>query len=108
MSAGLSNKQIYNRLQTIKRQLERAGVTVIYRKRQLVRFEAEGTHKIGGFNISFEVLHARNGECARTPVVYITGTPNHLEGRYGGRDFNHGTFEQGLEAVINLFSEVHR
>jgi hypothetical protein len=108
MGAGLSTKQIngriYNRLQTIKRNLERAGVAVVYRNYSLIRFEAEGTQKIGGFNISFSVSTASNGKCA--PLVYITGSLRQ-NGRWGGwNNLNHGTFEQGIAAIINTFSEV--
>jgi hypothetical protein len=108
MSAGLSKKQIngriYRHLQTIKRNLELAGVHVSYRKYQLCRFEQEGTQKIGGFNISYSVSHASNGEVAGVPVVYITGTMQ-PDARYGGWTDNHGTFVQGIANIVNQFSE---
>lgn len=108
MGAGLSSKQInsriYNRLQSIKNQLAKAGVTVVYKNYSLIRYEAEHTQKIGGFNISFNVMRASNGEVAGSPSVYIT---NALEGNgsYSWREKSAGSFEQGISKLIEIFGE---
>jgi hypothetical protein len=110
MSAGLSTKQInsriYNRLQTIKRQLSRAGVPSTYHAHQLCRFETVNTPNIGGWNISFRVIRASNGESAGTPSLYIT---NSLQGgfHFGGWDAdNNGAFADGIKKLIELYAEV--
>jgi hypothetical protein len=110
MGAGLSTKQInsriYNRLQTIKRQLERANVPVAYRHKQLLRFEIENTSRIGGWNISYQTIRASNGETAGAPSIYITST---IQGdfRFGGFSNQHdtGSFDAGIAKLIELFSE---
>lgn len=107
MGAGLSTKQIngriYNRLQTVKRQLERAGVAVIYKDYSLVRYETEHTQKIGGFNISYRISRASNGETAGFAGVLISGALQG-DGRYS-RMASEGTFEQGIAKVIEIFGE---
>jgi len=112
MSAGLSTKQIndriYNRLQTVKRQLERAGVPVHYHKFQLTRFEPENSRAIGGWNISFRIIHASNGEVAGSPQIYISGSTQG-DFRFGGflaTSASNGSFEDGIKKLIELFAEV--
>lgn len=111
MSAGIStkamNSRIRRRLKKIQNQLGVAGVKTSYRNYSLARFEADGSQKIGGFNISFRVIRASNGESAATPTVYISHVNVNVDGFYGGWDANNnGSFDQGLAAIINNFSEV--
>ena len=107
MGAGLSQTQIrsrvYNRLQTVKHRLERAGVSVVYRKGSLVRYECQNSQKIGGFNISYSISRASNGEVAGFPRVYITGALRD-NGTYGWQE-TLGTFDLGIDKLIELFSE---
>jgi hypothetical protein len=97
------NSRIYNRLQTIKRQLQKAGVAVIYKDKSLVRYETTNTEKIGGFNISYRTLHANNGEVAGFPVIYITGTMSE-DGTYGWQK-PQGSFDMGINKIIEAFAE---
>ena len=108
MGAGLSQKQIYSRvydrLQSIKRDLECQGVAVIYRKQSLIRYEVENSQKIGGFNISFRISNSSNGEVAGFPTVYITGALRD-NGNYGWHQPSNDTFEAGISKLVELFSE---
>ena len=76
---------------------------MIYTKDSLVRYEAEHTNAIGGFNISYNVSRASNGEVAGFPSVYITGTMKQ-DGTYGWMKKD-GSFEQGIDKIIEAFSE---
>jgi hypothetical protein len=108
MGAGLSQKQInsriYNRLQTIKRQLEQRGVSVFYGNHSLCRNEVEGSQKIGSFNIRYDISRASNGETAGFPQVYITGALRD-NGTYGWQK-EAGSFDKGIEKIIEIFSEM--
>jgi hypothetical protein len=116
MGAGLSQKQItariYGRLKSVQYELAKVGVNTVYKKAtasryaEVVWFEGDGItfpvkHIDGGFNISFNVSHASNGECFGFPGIYFV---------YEGERKNYGwlkpdgSFEQGLARIKELFS----
>ena len=108
MGAGLSktqrNRRIYTRLQSIKRELIRAGVPTLYKGGQL--FLNDIANIGGGFNVSYIWLDASNAEGAAIPQIRIQ-PPNpilHSED-FGGRwvATKNGTFEQGIARLKELF-----
>jgi hypothetical protein len=109
MSAGLSTKQInsriYNRLQTIKSQLTRAGVPVVYHVQRLGNFVPATGRAVGAgcWNISFRVIHASNGETAGAPCIVIQ---NSAQGDFtfgGFNERNNGSFADGIAKLIELY-----
>ncbi len=109
MGAGISNNamnsRIRRRLQKIQNQLGVAGVKSVYRNYQLVRFEDLNDLAIGGFNITFNVLRASNGESASFIHIIIRHT---LQGdfSFGGTKEVNGSFDDGIKKLIEIFAEV--
>jgi len=104
MGAGISqqelNRRIYRKLQTYKRELERSGVAVLYRRRQLYPDVTNITRDIA-FNIGFgSPLRASNGECASFACIRVI-----VDGRneYYGWQQRDGDFEKGMLRVAQLF-----
>jgi hypothetical protein len=108
MGAGLSKAQIdgriYSRLSSMKRDLQRAGVSVSYRRQQL--FLNDVANVGGGFNVSFKVSRASNGETFGAPIITIHPPDPMLEHEvFGGwcTDKQNGTFDQGVARLKQLF-----
>lgn len=110
MGAGLSNKQIqgrvYRRLLAVGRDLHKAGINTIYRRGALVFFEGDGitfpyNRTDGGFNISYRISRASNGEVFGTPTVFMTYKGEAKQ--YGFSDTG-GTFEQGIAFIKENFA----
>lgn len=109
MGAGLSkrqrNQRIYTRLQSVKRELIRAGVPTLYKGGQL--FFNDITNLNGGFNVSYKWIGASNGECAATCVIHIQPPDPVLHAEnYGGwctDKANDGTYEKGVARLKELF-----
>jgi hypothetical protein len=110
MAAGLSSKQIYgriyNRLQSIRYKLVKAGVETIYRKSQIFPdvTKYNGT-EADGFNISFDTWRASNGETggfAKCTIFYNDSR--------GTVQFGHmlagGSFEQGIAEVVRIYGRT--
>ena len=105
MGAGLSKEKQrgveYRKLSKIKKELEAAGVGVVYRRpRQLVHFENENSVG-GGFNISFSRQNASNSECCLYPVIYISQTRS-TDGTYRGW-WDENTYNKGFKLLVQLF-----
>ena len=117
MAAGLSSKQInsriYNRLKATEYRLDKAGVNTVYekatprRRAALVFFEGDGSTVFpytivdGGFNITYSVSHASNGETCGFQRIFVT-----LKGEsktFGWQEPD-GTIEAGIEYVITNFT----
>lgn len=108
MAAGLSQKQIYrrvySRLKQTQRELFKAGVSTVYKRRTLAWFDTGlAPHIDGGFNVNFYVSRASNGEVAGFQNVYLVFNGEYKE--YGWQK-PAGTFEQGIEQVKTLFAQV--
>ena len=116
MAAGLSQKQItariYRRLLSIARDLRRAGVHTQYQKAtaqryaKLVFFEGDGvlvphSNVDGGFNISYSVSRASNGETFGSATIYLVYKGESTN--YGLASVN-GSFEQGIARIKELFA----
>lgn len=108
MAAGLTKKQwytrMYNKLQSTKRELEKAGVAVVYRNLQLFPDMTGLTHETHdlGFNISFQTSRASNGEAAAWQVITVV-----IDGKkelYGWMQKD-GDFEKGMLRVSQLFGK---
>lgn len=108
MAAGLSKKQmyrrIYNRLQSFRYKLERAGVRSSYSKQQVCWDSTDDTRHltVTGFNIRFDIGRASNGECGGFPritIYYVDGTH-----KVYGWMCEAGTWDAGFQLLITLFA----
>jgi hypothetical protein len=95
------NRRVYDRLQSIKQRLERAGVPVKYR-RYLLFTESAGIAGATGFGISIRRRNTNNsGVVPITVQVFFEGRTETFG--YGQKD---GDFQTGLLRIEQLFGRV--
>lgn len=95
------NRRVYDRLQSIKEKLERAGVPVKYR-RYLLFTESAGIAEATGFGISIRRRNANSSGVVPIMVqVFFEGRTETFG--YGQKD---GDFQTGLLRIEQLFGRV--
>ena len=72
MAAGISTKEKhqieYRMLKSIQRDLAKHGIISTYAKRRL-----SGLHQGKNWHVTYDWLHASNGECCGIPYVVVEG-----------------------------------